>query len=223
MIGRFDKYFEKEVTEILSEDSYQIRQYGHEDFDNIIDIGANAGLFSLFARILFPQANIFSIEPNPECLEYLKSNLNIFDINILDVALGDGDPLYYKMRDDNNLSTRYIKENIGTRPSQSMTLKQIIDHFNIDINKRNMFKCDCEGGEVALLDKESTEILKTFKHIGIEVHFQGRDVPFEEWLTYEEYDEWIRKNFSYSHDVFYHKSNRWRGHGIFCMRRKNDI
>lgn len=44
--------------------------------DSILDVGANVGLFSLWASHIFPSALIHAYEPNPAILPYLLRNLN---------------------------------------------------------------------------------------------------------------------------------------------------
>ena len=44
-----------------------------ESFDTVVDIGANKGQFALMSRKCFPNANIFSFEP-----QMIPRNLNAF-------------------------------------------------------------------------------------------------------------------------------------------------
>jgi FkbM family methyltransferase len=46
-----------------------------EDAIIIGDLGANVGVFALWARALFPKSVIISYEPNPEAVEILRRNI----------------------------------------------------------------------------------------------------------------------------------------------------
>lgn len=60
------------------------------DIENIIDIGANIGLFSMFIHKIFPRASIYAFEPLRECYEQLKlQGENIKTIKVFNIALGD--------------------------------------------------------------------------------------------------------------------------------------
>lgn len=53
-----------------------------KDGDTIIDVGANAGMFSLQIGLHFPKAKIFAMEPIPETFRYLQLNAELYDLNI---------------------------------------------------------------------------------------------------------------------------------------------
>lgn len=56
----------------------------------IFDIGANAGQFAKLARLLFPEAKIFSFEPIPFVYEQLKANFaNDANFEAFNLALGE--------------------------------------------------------------------------------------------------------------------------------------
>ena len=60
---------------------------------NIVDVGANAGIFSLpIATVVGPNARILVIEPNPEMLARLRTNIalnNLLNVVVEEVAIGD--------------------------------------------------------------------------------------------------------------------------------------
>ena len=56
----------------------------------IIDIGANIGQFSCMSNYVFPQANIYAIEPDPKVFSILSSNTNFINrISLFNFAIGD--------------------------------------------------------------------------------------------------------------------------------------
>ena len=50
-----------------------------ENFDAILDIGANEGVFSLYARFLQPKAYIIAIEPCTQTYSNLVENLSYLE------------------------------------------------------------------------------------------------------------------------------------------------
>lgn len=48
--------------------------------DVVVDVGANLGLFSLWAHEQAPGIRIVSVEPNPDVLPYLRANLELNDV-----------------------------------------------------------------------------------------------------------------------------------------------
>jgi len=59
--------------------------------DTILDVGANIGLFTLFASLLCPKARILAFEPNPHLQPILRANLSLFapEAAAFEVGLSD--------------------------------------------------------------------------------------------------------------------------------------
>lgn len=57
----------------------------------VLDIGANIGMFALYALRKFPGARVYCFEPAPHCLERLRVNLGQLGdaVRIFSTALGD--------------------------------------------------------------------------------------------------------------------------------------
>jgi FkbM family methyltransferase len=56
----------------------------------VFDIGANIGLFTLFARQRWVDARVFAFEPVPQIFEVLRRNVGgLPDVHLYDVAVGD--------------------------------------------------------------------------------------------------------------------------------------
>jgi len=211
-----------EFKPIVYGDIYEIRQYGIDFFDYILDIGSNIGSFSILSGILHRSASVFSIEPSPENYKNLKNNINLHkNIKIKSYALADDESMPFK-EDFNSLGRHLTKNEKGDIFIPTKTLRQIIDDCNIDLSKKICFKCDCEGGERFLLDQKSTNILKKFYHIGMEIHFvKSNGVPiYPGCLEYKNYRDWINENFTNTHKIKYKKSNKHKGYGHYILSRK---
>jgi len=79
------------VKEIFEEGTYSY--FPFKEASVIFDIGANIGLFTLFASQQAPRSTIYSFEPVPEIYKVLEKNISTFthkeNINSYNVGLGD--------------------------------------------------------------------------------------------------------------------------------------
>jgi FkbM family methyltransferase len=59
----------------------------------VLDIGANIGMFALYAAAKFPGAKVWCFEPAPHCLERLRPNVSRLGANarVFPIALGASD------------------------------------------------------------------------------------------------------------------------------------
>ncbi len=59
--------------------------------DQVVDVGANIGLFSLWAHGRAPGVRVLAVEPNPDVLPYLRVNLDSNDVpaTVVPVAVTD--------------------------------------------------------------------------------------------------------------------------------------
>ena len=73
--------------EILLDDCYALRDLP-KNIGSVLDIGAHAGLFSLAARMRFPDATIHAYEPNPAMLQSLRHQANLGKFRIFPEAVG---------------------------------------------------------------------------------------------------------------------------------------
>jgi len=213
-----------DIKEIVYKDSYLIRRYREDDFDCIVDIGANTGTFTLVSHIFFPKAQVFSYEPCIPSYNIMKENLYGFsNINIFNKALGDGSYLYFESCGGSEICTgnRFVKNDNGNYKIKSDELCNIFINNNIDLNNNILLKIDCEGGEKSLLSNNSNYYLKKCRQISMEIHFQcSNNRDFDKLPRWEEYNSWVYEVFEKSHDILYHRSNKNKGVGVYVLVRK---
>ncbi|MBT3312771.1 MAG: FkbM family methyltransferase [Desulfobacterales bacterium] len=146
----------------------------------IIDIGANIGLFSLFAASKFPGARIFSYEPIPVNFIQLKRNQDINKESRIicyqqAVSGSSGEiELHFDSSDSFTTSASITNgENQGDKIKvQCVTLPEIFR--NNDIEHCDLLKIDCEGAEYDLLYNCSSEYLNLVTQMVVEVH-EGKE------------------------------------------------
>lgn len=142
----------------------------------IIDIGANAGYFTLFAVHLCPQAQVFSYEPIP--VNYLQLQQNR-DLNTtrkikcfpLAVAGHRGEiNLSFDTRDSFTTSATVFNQTAQNEHIKvpCVSLPQVLDENSI--KKCDLLKMDCEGAEYDILYNCPSVYLNRIEQIAMEVH-----------------------------------------------------
>ena len=76
--------------EIFEEASYLKHGVTLEDGDCVFDVGANIGLFTLFAGQVCKDVAIYAFEPIPAAFEALRRNAELYDLNVKLFACGLG-------------------------------------------------------------------------------------------------------------------------------------
>ena len=156
--------------------NYLANRYGVEHFnikfnenDNIIDIGANIGEFSMYASRF--GANVFAVEHDKFVFQMLKKNFENFDnAKLINKSIADksedNKKIYYNTLSGsstiieplkNNLknfkNVNYEKqrpENLSIGETSYIALDDIIEKYSL--KKVKMIKSDCEGAEPEMLD-----------------------------------------------------------------------
>ncbi|MEZ5690538.1 MAG: FkbM family methyltransferase [Rickettsiales bacterium] len=181
---------------------------------NIIDVGANIGLYSIYAaKLTNNQTNIWSFEPSRKTASLLTQNITLNEcedvINIYEVALsnkesssllasdsGYGDAYSYLLSSDKKDTKHEHSETV-----EVTTLDSWISRNNI--NKIDFLKVDIEGGEY-LFFQGAEKTLKTNNNIVI---------------MFENEDDWCKRlGHSQEDSILFLKS---LGFGIYTWDKKN--
>ena len=166
--------------EVVTEDIYKLRSL---DFvpDAIIDIGANIGIFSRFARELFPQALIVAVEPHPANFEILQAHAPADPCILLNKALGRGQ-VYHGLTAANGSGATYLSAQPGypaadlamPDPSRvavatkTIMLDELANAY-VEIGQKLLLKIDCEGAEnIIFTHGPSMDVLRS-----AELHCRG--------------------------------------------------
>jgi FkbM family methyltransferase len=118
----------------------------------VFDLGAHAGFYSLLASILAgPQGMVFSFEPNPRNLFYLKRHIQlnrIINISVVEAAVSDHDGYaYFSDAGPTSLTGRLTPE--GKSLVKTVTLDKLCSEKEIPIP--DYIKIDVEGAEMLVL------------------------------------------------------------------------
>lgn len=166
----------------LFEEVWADRCYMPADFqldpgDTVVDIGANVGVFTLWAKACWPEVKIVAIEPSPRMCDFFRRNLaknRVTDVVLLQAACGGycGEAVLYS-RGAEAANSLFQRDAVGSsfRPlgrTQILTLDEVFRRFNIEIC--HLLKLDCEGAEYDILLKASEETLQRVRRITMEYH-----------------------------------------------------
>lgn len=136
----------------------------------IFDIGANTGVYSLIAKTIKPQAQVFAFEPVKRVYQKLRSNivLNDYTISSVEAALSnnDGFATIYDIDSEHTYSVtvgmnmQHPEAKIIETKIQTLTLRTVIK--NNKINTLDLMKIDVETHEPEVLEGMG-EYLAKFK------------------------------------------------------------
>ena len=143
----------------------------------IIDVGANAGYFSLFALSRFRGARVFSFEPILANFRLLERNR---DMNpglpwlCMQKAVagqpGDLD-LAFDGGDDFTTSATVMDGDAGQKDRISVSAVTIPEVLaGNDLERCDLLKMDCEGAEYDIIYRCPPEVLGRIERIAMEVH-----------------------------------------------------
>jgi FkbM family methyltransferase len=134
--------------------------------DYIIDIGANVGLFAIWAKEKWPLSKVYCFEPNPELFPYLQNNASFAENR----NAGIGDPTITELFTASNrlCSSQY---DLGRQYIDRKTIPITIHHPEIfDFKENTLLKIDAEGAEVYICEN-----LHSFpKWLVVECHSRAR-------------------------------------------------
>ncbi|MGD0021062.1 MAG: FkbM family methyltransferase [Smithellaceae bacterium] len=148
----------------------------------IIDIGANAGYFTLFAASLCPRAKIFSFEPVPVNYAQLKHHRDLNDtckISCFPLAVaGHSGEINLNFDTTDSFTTSATMFPSGKAAEKSLavpcvTLQRLMDENSI--GKCDLLKMDCEGAEYDILYNCPAGYLQRIDQIAMEVHWGQRE------------------------------------------------
>jgi FkbM family methyltransferase len=143
----------------------------------VVDVGANVGVFSVWAARQLGAARVVAVEPSPRSAGALLANLErngIENAIVLQVAVGGErrQATLYR-RGPEVLDTLFQRDNYGSRfePTGSVRVLTLDDLFTIlDIQRCDLLKLDCEGAEYEVLFGASRDSLSRIRHIAAEYH-----------------------------------------------------
>jgi FkbM family methyltransferase len=150
------------------------REYGRiEGFKTIVDIGANIGIFAVYAAQSSPDAQIYCYEPELFNFDTLRRNISIngFDHRIsafqCAVASAAG-PRDLSVAESLSNSFHMVADGARLETVPCTTLQHILESQRLD--GIDLLKMNCEGAEYEILEGCSSADFARIKNIRLEYH-----------------------------------------------------
>ena len=141
------------LTNVWMINEYDVDSFKINQNDNVIDVGAHIGLFSLLVSQFCKTGKIFSFEPIRDNFDLFVSNLelnhiqNVFPFNV-GVSKNSGG-LNLFLNDDQSAHSIFPNGSKSIAVD-SISLQKIFDEKKISACK--LLKLDCEGAEYDIID-----------------------------------------------------------------------
>lgn len=147
---------------ILIDDEYKLKSL--KKCFTILDIGANIGLLSLWARMRFPDARIIAVEPNPVAFDFLKHNALTLRLELHQIVLGLSDDAIEIESDDDITCCK-----VNMNPNGNIAMRRFSKFVESTVGGQiDLLKMDCEGFEWELFKDDAA--FKQVKNIHMEYH-----------------------------------------------------
>jgi len=206
------------LWEVVNDDCYKLKEL---DFipDTIFDLGCNVGVFSSYARTLFPNAEIIAVEPEDENWTNYFHFFAAQDKNttLLKKAIGRGE-MYRHIKIPNGAHQYFVCEGLGytranleTNPDvEKKEIQTVMPDFLVTryAKGKTLMKIDIEGAETEIFNHYPSMVaLKTMDYLAIEIHYHAQDGSLYEGVKQKTLD--AMKYFedthvcSYVHPIFY--------------------
>ncbi|HEX8711233.1 MAG TPA: FkbM family methyltransferase, partial [Terracidiphilus sp.] len=137
------------------------------DIRTIVDVGANAGFFSLAARARYPDAAIHAYEPNPRVHRILRANTAGFDVDVYPEAVGGRCGRVKLIDDGPSNQARVLVEEPGENTFEvlQVDLGTVLERAG---GRIDLLKLDCEGAEWEIL--QPGMVWQLIRNIRLEYH-----------------------------------------------------
>lgn len=148
----------------------------------VYDVGANTGLYTLFAAKACPDGEMIAFEPYPPNLGLLKQDVarnQLQNVRVIDMALSDSvGSIEFSQPDEDDVgygsSSIETNESEGTIEVPTTTGDQLI--ADGEIPAPNVVKIDVEGSEPLVLEGLETALsASSCRTVYCEVHLPGED------------------------------------------------
>ncbi len=162
-------------NEIFVNNVYNRGEVKINEGDIVFDIGANVGVFSLYASQI-KRTQVYAFEPHPNNFKILLNNVRknkITNVECFDYALGIADETRILIEGNIAGGHKLSNENEhanseGNLKVKSVTLSRMTEKLNIDTI--DFVKLDCEGAEGEIIKSLGQDGLKKINKMAIEFH-----------------------------------------------------
>ena len=181
----------------------------------IVDVGGNAGYFSMLLLSKKPDASVYAYEAIEQNFKLYKSNVDINpvagNVQVFHRAVTgipvDSITLYKESNSDNSVTASvyqdFESQNLKAVTVKAISLEQIFTENKLD--HVDFLKLDCEGSEYPIVYDSPPEIWKKIKTIFLEVHNLDEDRRNDKSLN------------TFLHAAGYTTTQRLAGNGCYAV------
>ncbi|MFN8242233.1 MAG: FkbM family methyltransferase [Bacteroidales bacterium] len=175
LVTPYDHPIFRMTNEIVYNRLYTPDGFGIGPEDVVVDIGANIGIFSVYASTQ-TKGPIHSFEPFPENYEFLEKNAalnNASNINPHKFAVSDKAGTEKLFISESSGGHLLFDHNIHGTIQKSIeihttTLPALMDEYSLQ--RIDFLKIDCEGAEGQIIQSTPLEYLQRINRIAMEFH-----------------------------------------------------
>src|ERR1043166_3628343 len=172
-----DPGFIGDVIGIFLDDDYGLETVCRP-IETIIDVGANVGLFSLWARHKFRSAVIHAYEPNDQILSYTSANLKKANVTLFREGVSNANAAGELVLGASSRGAKTRKNPVGGVKLTGIDVA--IDRIG---GRLDFLKIDCEGGEWDILLNNAA--LQKVRQIRRKYHLGEEHQLSELWICPE--------------------------------------
>jgi len=159
------------INEIYMDKIYNPKGFEIKSTDTVLDIGAQIGIFSIYAAKKAKKGQVLSFEPTKENFSMLKENVEINklqNVKVFRQAVGNKNGKLKIYLEHNTGGHTIINNGKNFIEATQICLDSIIKEQKL--NQIDFLKLDCEGSEYSILFNTKIENLKKIKKISMEYH-----------------------------------------------------
>lgn len=177
-VAHINKYeTEYLYNEIFVDQCYLKNGITIQDGDTIIDIGANIGMFSMFAKQAAPHSTIYAFEPAPHAFKALQINARLYgyeNIHVSNIGISDRDKqeeftfyekssVFSSFNADEEEDAEAVREIVKNMLENSGSLKpaelnEFVDELMKDRMKSQSFTCPLKSLSDIIKENHITQI-----------------------------------------------------------------
>lgn len=144
--------------------------------DTVIDIGANIGLFAVYAASRSGHGQVYSFEPcgaNFARLVYHQQHNRLSNLHIINKGISDrAETVELYLTDENcgahSMMPAFARGREKHESIECISLQQVFDEYTID--HCHYLKLDCEGAEAKIISALPSEYYQRIDRIAMEYH-----------------------------------------------------
>lgn len=157
-------------------EEYKQKGFEIQKDDNIIDIGAHIGLFTVYVSQFCSKGKIFCFEPVSENFQLLLENIQINglkNVNAFNLAVLESEEDVKIYLNQDKSAHNFYETNLNFENVKSISLKKIMDSNDISIC--NLLKLYCESPEYEILKALPDQYFNNIEKICLEYHIINND------------------------------------------------